>query len=115
MPLHLEPAAHSLHAARVCASPRGATPPPASAPHDEHALRVRARGDEARRELHLHVARVDEADAEEGLSEAAPGPAIADADRANGHIGGGFVSSRVEINQFLGDDAAALARSSRGT
>ena len=26
-----------------------------------------------------------------GLSEAAPGPAIADADRANGHIGGGFV------------------------
>ena len=26
-----------------------------------------------------------------GISEAAPGPAIADADRANGHIGGGFV------------------------
>ena len=48
----------------------------------------------------------------EGLEEAMPGPPIADADRANGHIGGGFVSSRVEINQFLGDDAAVLARSS---
>ena len=33
----------------------------------------------------------------EGLEEAMPGPPIADADRANGHIGGGFVSSRVEI------------------
>ena len=52
--------------------------------------------------------------AREGLVEAMPGPPIADADRANGHIGGGFVSSRVEINQFLGDDAAVLARSSGG-
>ena len=52
--------------------------------------------------------------AREGLEEAMPGPPIADADRANGHIGGGFVSSRVEINQFLGDDAAVLARSSGG-
>ena len=34
--------------------------------------------------------------AREGLEEAMPGPPIADADRANGHIGGGFVSSRVE-------------------
>ena len=29
--------------------------------------------------------------AREGLEEAMPGPPIADADRANGHIGGGFV------------------------
>ena len=52
--------------------------------------------------------------AREGLEEALPGPPVADADRADGHIGGGFVSSRVEINQFLGDDAAVLARSSGG-
>ena len=47
----------------------------------------------------------------EGLEEALPGPPVADADRADGHIGGGFVSSRVEIDQFLGDDASVLARS----
>ena len=50
----------------------------------------------------------------EGLAEALPGPPVADADRADGHIGGGFVPRRVEINQFLGDDAAVLARSSGG-
>ena len=50
--------------------------------------------------------------AREGLEEALPGPPVADADRANGHIGSGFVSNRVGINQFLGDDAAVLARSS---
>ena len=48
--------------------------------------------------------------AREGLEEALPGPPVADADRADGHIGGGFV-----LRHHLGAGAFAAVYGARAS